>query len=51
MLIQSGHGNFWFCFRASPRHAEQALQGVPLFFFFFFITLGLVLSDAKVYEP
>jgi hypothetical protein len=33
------------------RAARQACRGHFITFFFFFITLGLEMSDTKVYEP
>ena len=36
--------------RATPRVAATT-AAVGVLFFFFFITLGLELSDTKVYEP
>ena len=37
--------------RASMLEFADRTQQVPIFFFFFFITLGLELSDTNVYAP
>ena len=36
---------------ALPVRRERVVLGLMPFFFFFFITLGLEMSDTKVYEP
>ena len=44
-----GSGRSWSCATTILQAARHAMNGCT--FFFFFITLGLEMSDTKVYEP